>query len=87
MLLFQALDDDMAEERRVYQLTLTSVTPGAEISPSAQRATVTMAASDLPYGLFSFPQGLVGASEEEGKVREPGQSRAMIKSIHSAEMH
>ncbi|XP_055742122.1 adhesion G-protein coupled receptor V1 isoform X1 [Salvelinus fontinalis] len=64
----KALDDDMAEERRVYQLTLTSVTPGAEISPSAQRATVTMAASDLPYGLFSFPQGLAGASEEEGKV-------------------
>uniref|UniRef100_A0A673Z153 Adhesion G-protein coupled receptor V1 n=1 Tax=Salmo trutta TaxID=8032 RepID=A0A673Z153_SALTR len=58
----KALDDDMAEERRVYQLTLTSVTPGAEISPSAQRATVTMAASDLPYGLFSFPQGLVGVN-------------------------
>ncbi|CAB1321522.1 unnamed protein product [Coregonus sp. 'balchen'] len=64
----KALDDDTAEERRVYQLTLTSVTPGAEISPSAQWATVTMAASDLPYGLFSFPQGLVRASEEEGKV-------------------
>uniref|UniRef100_A0A8C7IVD8 Adhesion G-protein coupled receptor V1 n=1 Tax=Oncorhynchus kisutch TaxID=8019 RepID=A0A8C7IVD8_ONCKI len=58
----KALDDDMAEERRVYQLTLTSVTPGAEISPSAQRATVTMAASDLPYGLFSFHQGLVGVN-------------------------
>jgi hypothetical protein len=46
-----------------------------------------MAASDLPYGLFSFHQGLVGASEEEGKVREPGQSWAMIKNIHSVEMH
>ncbi|XP_071260291.1 adhesion G-protein coupled receptor V1-like isoform X2 [Salvelinus alpinus] len=64
----KALDDDTAEERRVYQLTLTSVTPGAGISPSAQRATVTMAASDLPHGLFSFVQGLVRASEEEGKV-------------------
>ncbi|CAB1319363.1 unnamed protein product, partial [Coregonus sp. 'balchen'] len=64
----KALDDDTAEERRVYQLTLTSVTPGAGISPSAQRATITMAASDLPHGLFSFLQGLVRASEEEGKV-------------------
>uniref|UniRef100_A0A8K9V586 Adhesion G-protein coupled receptor V1 n=1 Tax=Oncorhynchus mykiss TaxID=8022 RepID=A0A8K9V586_ONCMY len=62
------LDDDTAEERRVYQLTLTSVTPGAGISPLAQRATVTMAASDLPHGLFSFVQGLIRASEEEGKV-------------------
>nr|XP_029492889.1 adhesion G-protein coupled receptor V1-like [Oncorhynchus nerka] len=64
----KALDDDTAEERRVYLLTLTSVTPGAGISPLAQRATVTMAASDLPHGLFSFVQGLVRASEEEGKV-------------------
>ncbi|CDQ85494.1 unnamed protein product, partial [Oncorhynchus mykiss] len=64
----KVLDDDTAEERRVYQLTLTSVTPGAGISPLAQRATVTMAASDLPHGLFSFVQGLIRASEEEGKV-------------------
>lgn len=65
----QALDDDIPEKRRVYQLTLTSMTPGSDISPPAQRATITMAASDLPHGLFSFAQGLLRASEEEGKVR------------------
>ncbi|KAM6965415.1 adhesion G-protein coupled receptor V1 [Aplochiton taeniatus] len=64
----KALDDNVPEERRVYQLTLTSATPGANISPSAQHATVTMAASDLPHGLFSFSQGQLRASEEMGMV-------------------
>ncbi|XP_019908355.3 adhesion G-protein coupled receptor V1 isoform X2 [Esox lucius] len=67
-ILLKVLDDDIAEERSLYQLTLTSVTAGAEVSPTAQRAAITVAASDFPYGLFSFPQGLVRASEEEGKV-------------------
>ena len=71
----------------MYQLTLTSVTPGAGISPLAQRATVTMAASDLPHGLFSFVQGLIRASEEEGKVSAPGQSWAMILNNHIVETH
>ncbi|KAL0979759.1 hypothetical protein UPYG_G00189270 [Umbra pygmaea] len=64
----KVLDDDIPEESRVYQLILTSVTSGAEINPLAQRATVTMAASDFPFGQFSLPQGPVRTSEEEGKV-------------------
>ncbi|KAM3842448.1 adhesion G-protein coupled receptor V1-like, partial [Diretmus argenteus] len=64
----KVLDDDVPEERHVYQLTLTSATPGLEISPSAQHARVTMAASDHPYGLFSFTQRQLRATEEEGMV-------------------
>ena len=67
--LVQALDDEIPEVRRVYQLTLTSATPGAGVSPLAREAAVTMAASDLPHGLFSLPPGQLSVSEEEGKVR------------------
>ncbi|XP_035235780.1 adhesion G-protein coupled receptor V1 isoform X2 [Anguilla anguilla] len=57
-------DDDLPEERRVYQLVLTNVSAGAEISPSGRQATVTMAASDFPYGVFSFTQAVLHVSEE-----------------------
>uniref|UniRef100_A0A8B9KFU6 Adhesion G protein-coupled receptor V1 n=1 Tax=Astyanax mexicanus TaxID=7994 RepID=A0A8B9KFU6_ASTMX len=50
----KALDDEIPEERRVYELRLVSLTPGSEISPNRQSAIITMAASDMPYGLFSF---------------------------------
>lgn len=65
----QALDDEIPEERRVYQLTLTSASAGLEISPLAQHAVVTMVASDNPYGLFFFTQHRLIATEEEGMVR------------------
>ncbi|XP_036383544.1 LOW QUALITY PROTEIN: adhesion G-protein coupled receptor V1 [Megalops cyprinoides] len=61
----KVLDDDVPEERRIYQLVLTNVTGGADISPSGRQATVTMAASDFPYGLFSFAQAFLQASEEQ----------------------
>ncbi|XP_062873808.1 adhesion G-protein coupled receptor V1 [Trichomycterus rosablanca] len=64
----KALDDDIPEDKRLYELTLTSLTPGLEINPSRQRATITMAASDLPYGLFSFSQALLSAPEDVGLV-------------------
>ncbi|KAF3695921.1 Monogenic audiogenic seizure susceptibility protein 1 -like protein [Channa argus] len=64
----KAVDDELPEERRDYQLTLTSATSGLEISPTASHARVTMAASDNPYGLFSFTQHLLRATEEEGMV-------------------
>ncbi|XP_076021271.1 adhesion G-protein coupled receptor V1 [Genypterus blacodes] len=64
----KALDDEIPEERRVYQLTLTSASAGLEISPVAQHAMVTMAASDNPYGLFFFTQRRLIATEEEGMV-------------------
>ncbi|XP_026994314.2 adhesion G-protein coupled receptor V1 isoform X1 [Tachysurus fulvidraco] len=60
-----AVDDDIPEEKRLYELSLTSLTPAADISPSRQRATITMAASDLPYGLFSFSQSSLSIIEED----------------------
>ncbi|KAI4876542.1 hypothetical protein NFI96_002228 [Prochilodus magdalenae] len=64
----KALDDDLPEERRVYEFSLVSLTPGSEISPGRQRAIITMAASDLPYGTFSFFQPSLSASEEDRSV-------------------
>ena len=68
----QALDDEVPEERRVYQLTLAAATPGLDVTPSASHATVTMAASDHPHGSFSFAQREVAVTEEEGLVRHFG---------------
>uniref|UniRef100_A0A8D3DRH1 Adhesion G-protein coupled receptor V1 n=1 Tax=Scophthalmus maximus TaxID=52904 RepID=A0A8D3DRH1_SCOMX len=39
-----------------------------EISPIARHARVIMAASDNPYGLFSFTEGQLKATEQEGMV-------------------
>ncbi|KAI9527782.1 Adhesion G-protein coupled receptor V1 [Dissostichus eleginoides] len=64
----KALDDELPEERREFQLTLTSATSGLEISPIAKHARIIMAASDNPYGLFSFTQHQIMVSEEEGMV-------------------
>ncbi|MCI4392676.1 hypothetical protein PGIGA_G00148550 [Pangasianodon gigas] len=63
-----AVDDDIPEEKRLYELSLTSLTPGADISLSRQRATITMAASDLPYGLFSFSQSSLSVTEDDRSV-------------------
>ncbi|KAK9522609.1 hypothetical protein VZT92_019059 [Zoarces viviparus] len=67
-IILKALDDDLPEERREYQLTLTSATAGMEISSIAKHAKIIVAASDNPYGLFSFTQHKIRASEEEGTV-------------------
>ncbi|XP_056232770.1 adhesion G-protein coupled receptor V1 isoform X2 [Seriola aureovittata] len=67
-IILKVLDDELPEERREYQLTLTSATSGLEISPQARHARVIMAASDNPYGLYSFTQHQFRATEEEGMV-------------------
>ncbi|XP_030273384.1 adhesion G-protein coupled receptor V1 isoform X2 [Sparus aurata] len=67
-ILLKALDDELPEEHREYQLTLTSTTSGLEISPMAKHARIIMAASDNPYGLFSLTQHQIMATEEEGMV-------------------
>lgn len=64
-LLLQVLDDDVPEERRIYQLILSAVSAGAEISPASRQANLTVTASDFPYGLFCFTQELLHTSEEE----------------------
>ncbi|XP_048838820.1 adhesion G-protein coupled receptor V1 [Brienomyrus brachyistius] len=60
----KVLDDDVPEERRVYQLILSAVSAEAEISPASRQANLTVTASDFPYGLFSFTQELLNTSEE-----------------------
>lgn len=65
----QALDDDTPEERSEYLLTVTSATPGLEVSPTARQAKIAMAASDNPYGQFSFSQHQVRVFEEQHTVR------------------
>ncbi|XP_058231364.1 adhesion G-protein coupled receptor V1 isoform X3 [Hemibagrus wyckioides] len=83
-----AVDDDIPEEKRLYELSLTSLTPGADISPSRQRATITMAASDLPYGRFSFSQSLLSVTEDDRSVnitvvRSMGQLGSVWVSYHT----
>ncbi|XP_029685938.1 LOW QUALITY PROTEIN: adhesion G-protein coupled receptor V1 [Takifugu rubripes] len=64
----KARDDDLPEERREYLLTLTSATPGLDISHISKHAKITMAASDNPFGVFSFAQQEIRLREEEGMV-------------------
>ncbi|XP_061673206.1 adhesion G-protein coupled receptor V1 isoform X2 [Syngnathoides biaculeatus] len=66
--ILKAVNDDFPEERRNFQLTLTSMTPGLKLSPTAQHASITMAASDNPYGVFSLTQQQISTIEEEQTV-------------------
>ncbi|XP_069483725.1 adhesion G-protein coupled receptor V1 isoform X2 [Ambystoma mexicanum] len=68
VILIQALDDDVPEEKRLFQLELTGVTDGGLINQSMRLANITMVASDFPYGQFAFTQELFQISEEGGGV-------------------
>ncbi|XP_061478182.1 adhesion G-protein coupled receptor V1 isoform X3 [Rhineura floridana] len=65
VILIQALDDDLPEEKHHYQFQLSGISDGGTINESASTANITMAASDFPYGQFAFSQELVQTSEEE----------------------
>ncbi|XP_018414734.1 PREDICTED: G-protein coupled receptor 98, partial [Nanorana parkeri] len=64
VLIIQAVDDDIPEERSFYQLHLSKISEGGIINESTRLANVTMASSDLPYGLFQFTETLLQVSEE-----------------------
>ncbi|KAM5191785.1 adhesion G-protein coupled receptor V1 [Mantella aurantiaca] len=64
VIIIQAVDDDVPEETSFYQLNLSKISEGGIINESARLANVTMASSDLPYGLFQFSQTLLQISEE-----------------------
>ncbi|XP_032873159.1 adhesion G-protein coupled receptor V1 [Amblyraja radiata] len=53
-ILLQAINDDIPEEKQYYQLQLTGVSGSAIINDTSNSANITMAASDFPYGRFSF---------------------------------
>ncbi|KAM3610925.1 uncharacterized protein V6R79_010649 [Siganus canaliculatus] len=81
-IILEALDDELPEERREYQLTLTSATSGLEISPMAKQARIIMAASDSPHGLFSFTQHQTRVTEEQGQVNVTvSRSRGSLGSV------
>ncbi|XP_063151499.1 adhesion G-protein coupled receptor V1 [Candoia aspera] len=65
VILIQALDDDIPEEKQYYQFQLTSISDGGIIDETAKTANITMAASDLPYGQFTFSQEVLQTTEEE----------------------
>ncbi|ETE65236.1 G-protein coupled receptor 98, partial [Ophiophagus hannah] len=65
VILIQALDDDIPEEKQHYQFQLTGISNGGVIDEAAKAANITMTASDLPYGQFTFPQEVLQTTEEE----------------------
>ncbi|KAL1783722.1 G-protein coupled receptor 98 [Sigmodon hispidus] len=62
----QALDDDIPEEKCSYEFQLTGVSEGGVLNGGSTTAGITMAASDGPYGQFSF-------SHEQLRVTEAAQ--------------
>ncbi|XP_075693474.1 adhesion G-protein coupled receptor V1 [Rhinoderma darwinii] len=64
IVILQALDDDVPEEKRYYQFHLSKISGGGIINESARFANITMVSSDLPYGKFQFSQTLLQISED-----------------------
>ncbi|NXX79900.1 GPR98 protein, partial [Urocolius indicus] len=65
VVLIQAVDDNRPEEKHYYQFELTGISDGGLINESSSTANITMAASDFPYGEFSFSRELLQTAEEE----------------------
>ncbi|XP_073534717.1 adhesion G-protein coupled receptor V1 isoform X1 [Phyllobates terribilis] len=64
VVIIQALDDRVPEEKSYYQFHLSKVSEGGLINESARFANITMVSSDLPYGKFQFSQTLLQISED-----------------------
>ncbi|NXF10740.1 GPR98 protein, partial [Smithornis capensis] len=65
VVLIQAVDDNCPEEKYYYQFQLTRISDGGLINKSSSTTSITMAASDYPYGEFAFSQELLQTTEEE----------------------
>ncbi|XP_019373727.1 PREDICTED: G-protein coupled receptor 98 [Gavialis gangeticus] len=65
VVLIQALDDNVPEEKHYYEFQLTGISDGGIIDESSSTANITMVASDFPYGRFEFSQELFQTTEEE----------------------
>uniref|UniRef100_H0X6E5 Adhesion G-protein coupled receptor V1 n=1 Tax=Otolemur garnettii TaxID=30611 RepID=H0X6E5_OTOGA len=68
VVLIQALNDDIPEEKCFYEFQLTAVSEGGVLSASGSTANITMVASDSPYGRFAFSQEQIRVSEEAQRV-------------------
>jgi hypothetical protein len=66
------IDDDVPEGDETLTVTLQGPTGGARLGGTAQtRATVTIAANDLPQGVIAMRTSALSASEEDGVLRVP----------------
>ncbi|XP_066038594.1 adhesion G-protein coupled receptor V1 [Chamaea fasciata] len=65
VVLIQAVDDNCPEEKHYYQFQLTRISDGGLINESSSTANITMAASDYPYGEFTFSHELLQTAEDE----------------------
>ncbi|XP_051028356.1 adhesion G-protein coupled receptor V1 [Acomys russatus] len=64
----QALSDDIPEEKCAYEFQLTGVSEGAVLNEASVTASITMVASDAPYGRFSFSHEQLQVSEAAQRV-------------------
>ncbi|XP_053330924.1 adhesion G-protein coupled receptor V1 [Spea bombifrons] len=68
VVVIQAVNDNIPEEKSYYQFQLSKISDGGIINESSRSANITMVSSDHPYGHFEFSQTLVQTSEEERSV-------------------
>ncbi|XP_031794624.1 adhesion G-protein coupled receptor V1 [Sarcophilus harrisii] len=68
IVVIQALDDSIPEEKCFYEFQLTGISEGGSLSKSDRTANITMVASDFPYGWFILSSKLLQVSEEGQKV-------------------
>lgn len=66
--LLQALNDDIPEEKCSYEFQLTGISEGAVLNEASVTASISMVASDTPYGRFSFSHEQLQVSEAAQKV-------------------
>ncbi|XP_074063616.1 adhesion G-protein coupled receptor V1-like isoform X2 [Macrotis lagotis] len=68
IVIIQALDDSIPEEKCFYEFHLTGISGGGSLSESGRTANITMVASDFPYGWFILSPKLLQVAEEGQKV-------------------
>ncbi|EPQ10965.1 G-protein coupled receptor 98, partial [Myotis brandtii] len=68
IIVIQALNDDIPEEKCFYEFRLTGVSEGGILSAASSTANITVVASDLPYGRFAFSQEQLRVLEEAQRV-------------------
>ncbi|KAL2079826.1 hypothetical protein ACEWY4_025570 [Coilia grayii] len=67
-ILLKVLHDDIPEMRSFYQLAVSAFSPGSIVNLDKRVANITVAASDLPYGIFSFSKNSQQVAESDSKV-------------------
>uniref|UniRef100_A0A8C5LUA9 Adhesion G protein-coupled receptor V1 n=1 Tax=Leptobrachium leishanense TaxID=445787 RepID=A0A8C5LUA9_9ANUR len=65
VVIIQAMDDHIPEEKSYYVFQLSKISEGGSINESSRLVNITMASSDQPYGHFEFSQSLLQTAEDE----------------------